>query len=358
MFLKCNPTVFVIGKEYEIAIFSKTNGLCFLEIDGKKYYEQNSGVLCTEKNFYKIRVPQAALDSAGSYDVVFRSAINRKAYYSELGQEERVSFSFKALKKTADINVYHVADVHYLFEHAVNTCSYFGDDIDLFIVNGDIGEVEKEQDFFDVLKFVGDISKGQIPVIFVRGNHDTRGKLAERYTDYFPVNGKDTFFSFEVGSLCGVALDCGEDKPDDHEEYGGVNVFEPFRRRETEFLNSLELPKDKLAFAICHICPVMTTLVKGIIFDIERDVYSVWNKNLERLNVKFMITGHLHNTFIVNEGDERSTLPHAYPVIVGSGLKREPVQVVGTAMTINSDGMVLKFTDQNKKVIETHQLKY
>lgn len=358
MFYMCNPTVFVIGKEYEISIFTKINGLCHVEIDGQKYYEQNSGVLYTEKNFHRIRLPQSVLDGAGSYDVVFRSAIARKAYYSELGQEQRVTFTFKALKKTSDINVYHVADVHFFFEQAIGTCSYFGDDVDLFIVNGDIGEVEKEQDFFDVLKFVGDISKGQIPVIFVRGNHDARGKLAERYTDYFPANGKDTFYSFEVGSLCGVALDCGEDKPDDQEEYGGVNAFEPFRRREAEFLNSLELPKDKLAFAICHICPVMTTLVKGIVYDIERDVYSVWSKNLERLGIKFMLTGHLHNTFIIMEGDERSTVPHAYPVIVGSGLKREPVQVVGTAITLNADGMTLRFTDQERNVLETNQIKF
>lgn len=368
-FLKCTPSVFVIGNEYEIIVNTQNNGIVWLEIDGKKYYEENSGVLSSEKNITKIRIPQNVLNETKAYSVVYRETINRKAYYSQMGDPQSVDFVFKPLTKTKDIHIYHVADVHYRFDMAQVACSYFGEDTDLFVVNGDIGEVETIENYEEVCKFVGEISKGEIPVIFVRGNHDTRGKLAEKFTDYFPANGKDTYFSFEIGCLNGVALDCGEDKIDEHKEYGameyfkadkpevygGVNVFSAFRQRQLAYLQSLKKDESKLTFAISHICPVMTTQTKGNSFDIERECYQAWNDNLERIGIKFMLCGHLHKAFILPSGDERSTLEHNYPVVVGSAvLGRE--NIYGAAITLNPNVMEVAFTDKDKVVVESYTL--
>ena len=128
--------------------------------------------------------------------------------------------------------------------------------------------------FKKFLKFVSDISKGLVPVVFSRGNHDTRGELAEKFADFFPANNKKTYYSFDLGCLGGVVLDCGEDKLDNHEEYGGVNVFEKYRMDETLFLK--ELPKkNTLSFAVSHICPSQTTQCKEDIFNIEKDTYTI-----------------------------------------------------------------------------------
>ena len=48
-FLYCTPTVFVIGKEYEILINLNEFGLCFVKIGDTLYYEDNSGVLPSER---------------------------------------------------------------------------------------------------------------------------------------------------------------------------------------------------------------------------------------------------------------------------------------------------------------------
>ena len=69
-FLKCNPNIFVINDEYEILIFLKEKGICFIEVAGQYFYEENSGVLSSEKNYVKIRVPQQQLDSNESYKVI------------------------------------------------------------------------------------------------------------------------------------------------------------------------------------------------------------------------------------------------------------------------------------------------
>lgn len=352
-FLSCNPMVSVIGNEYEILCFADANGIFKLSIGGDVYYEDNCGALPSEKRYAKIRVPQVALDKAKSYTIIYKKTINRKGYFSEFEEEQSAEFAFRPLEKTDDIKMYHVADVHYHFETALKTTSWFGSELDLLIVNGDIGEVETEQNFFEVGKFVGDVTGGNIPVIFVRGNHDTRGHLAERYPDYFPVVGKNTYYTFEIGPFRGIALDCGEDKWDNHAEYGGANAFEPFRKRETEFLRSLE-PSNKLTFAISHVCPAKTADSVDSIFNIDSELYEEWNANLARLRVKFMICGHFHRAYIMKKNDERALRAHEYPVIVGSAVYEN--ELWGAAITYKGGKLNIKFTDNNLRIREENEL--
>ena len=370
-FLYCNPTVFVIEKEYEILVNTAKNGIIALKIGDTTYHEENSGVLSSEKAYAKIRVPQPVLDEAKSYTVVYRETIDRKGYYSQMGETQTQTFAFKPMKKTENIHVYHIGDVHCAFDNANHLTEFFSDDLDLLIVNGDIAEVETMQSYLDVCRFVGELAMGTIPVIFTRGNHDTRGKYAEKFTDYFPANGKNTYYSFELGCLNGIVLDCGEDKRDTHlnydamarfdskspDLYGGVNEFSAFRQRELRFLQALRLDdKDKITFAISHICPVRPHLFHhGDDFDIERECYMAWNKELERMGVQFMLTAHLHRTYILPPYSEEATIPHAYPIIVGAGVRKETA--IGTAITLNKNSMEVKFTDNDRNVLETHLVK-
>lgn len=356
MFLKCNPTVFVINDEYEILVITQKNGLISVEIGGDVYYPENSGVLYSERNFAKIRVPQSLLDKSKKYTVVYRETINRKAYFSQFGNEKRSEFNFKPLEKTDDIKAYMLADVHYRFDLAKSAMGNRLADVDFLIFNGDVGEVETVAHYEEAAAFTGELSRGELPVVFVRGNHDTRGRLAERYADYFPANGQKTYFTFKLGGLSGVALDCGEDKPDNHAEYGGgyngekvyngSNAFEPYRRRELEFLKSLKVPKTDLFFAVCHICPVCATLKKGSCFDIERELYSAWNAQLERLGTRFMLCGHEHTELVLTRGDERNIIDHNYPVIVGSkcDFSDENARIWGTYITIRGGKVMFYLT--------------
>ncbi len=349
MFLKCIPSVFVINDDYEILVITENNGVIGVKVGDEIFYEENSGVLCSEKNFAKIRLPQAVLNNAKKYEVVFRKTIDRKAYFSELDKEISVEFTFKPLSKERDINAYHVADVHHCFENAEKTCSFFGENLDLLIVNGDIGELESEETYFYIARFVGNVSQGRIPVVFARGNHDTRGKLVEKYTDYFPANGKNTFFTFSVGCLNGIVLDCGEDKLDKHKEYGDVNRFDSFRKRETEFLNTVQLDSEKIRFVVSHICPCYATHTANGIFDIERDTYRKWTSVLEREKIDFMLCGHFHDAFVLESNGERSLIKHNFPIIVGSAFNDE--KIVGTAIIISKECVNVKFTDEERNIL-------
>ena len=366
-FLYCQPSVFVIGQEYEILLNVREYGICFVEIGEQIFYEENTGTLPSERKVIKIRVPQATLDKAKEYSVIFRQTEDRKSYFSTFKPVQAQTFKFKPLEKENDIHVYHIADVHYRFEEAKKMASFFGDDTDLFVVNGDIGEVETEENFLEVCAFTGEISQGKIPMIFVRGNHDTRGRLSELYPKYFPVDGKKTYFTFEIGCLNGVVLDCGEDKEDARTEYDssentpikylGVNRFHSYRERELAFLQETKLEtENKIPFAISHVCPIKTTHQAGGIFDIERELYSQWNRELERMDIRFMLCGHFHQAFILTQGDERNLIDHTYPVVVGSACLEE--ELWGTAITLNKDKMTVCFTNTMHEVVESHTLYY
>lgn len=362
-FLKCTPSVFVIENDFVIVVNSKKNGIISIEIDGKVFYEENNGVLFSEKNYAKIRIPQSVLDEAKAYSVVFRETINRRGYGSLMGEKQVATFDFKPLTKTENINIYHVADVHYHFDAALNACTYFGEDVDLFVINGDIGEVETVENYEDVLDFVGKISLGKIPVIFTRGNHDARGKLAERFTDYFVSNGVKTYYTFSIGCLNGVVLDCGEDKKDNHVDkkasvpdvYGGVNVFHQFREKQTEFLKNVVLDDNKIKFAVSHICPSFTIGNGNPVFDIEKEIYADWIKELERINIKFMLFGHLHVRHVLKPFDPRSTLPANYHAICGAEVVKG--NFVGAAITLNKDNIKILFTDNELRILGEENIK-
>ncbi len=346
-FLFCDPTVFAIEDRYEILVNTVENGQCAIRIGDETFYDEKAGILISETRTHKLAVPKALLEKEGGYTVIYRKTIVKKSYFSEFGEPEEAYFAFKALKKTEHINLYHLADVHCRFAEAIEAAAFFGDDLDILVVNGDIAEVNHEESFFDVAKFTGDITKGSIPVVFARGNHDTRGKLASRYSEFFPTERENTYFTVTLGDLAFVVLDCGEDKTDEHKEYGGVNRFEPFRRRETVFLKDLAGFGDKTVIAVSHIAPTRTVHVPNPLFEIEKDVYTEWNRELERLGVKFMLTGHIHTAELIppNGGN----LSHNYPLVVGSELK--PDHFLGAALVLNSDSAKVLFTGKDDQVV-------
>ena len=343
-FLKCIPTVFIVNDEYEILIVTNDLGKCAIKIGSATYYDESAGILNCTDVIHKIRFPQSVLDAAEKYTVIYNKEIKKKAYFSKFGEDEYEDFEFSPVKGEG-ANAYFLADVHKRFEQALECTAHYNDKTDFYIVNGDIGEVETDEDYYKVIDFLGNLAKGQKPVIFSRGNHDARGRAAERFTHFYISDNGNTYFKFSVGNISGVVLDCGEDKVDENNEYGGVNIFSLYRRRETEFLRSVSLDDGKINFAVSHICHAMTTYKKGDIFDIERDVYSEWEKELERIGVKFMLCGHLHRSFVLDKDNELNTIPHKYPVVFASHIDKDDLWQA--FITIKKDMITVTMNDRN-----------
>ena len=83
MFLRCNPSVFVVENNYVILVNVKEQGIISVLVNGIRYYEDNSGALSSQKTFAKICVPKEALNESKSYTVAFRKTVKRQSYFSK-----------------------------------------------------------------------------------------------------------------------------------------------------------------------------------------------------------------------------------------------------------------------------------
>lgn len=83
-FLKCLPTVAVVKNEYQIIVHTDSNGIIGIRIGDKVFYEENSGVLSSEKNYAKINLPQEILDNSCEYTVFFKKQLTAEHIFRNL----------------------------------------------------------------------------------------------------------------------------------------------------------------------------------------------------------------------------------------------------------------------------------
>lgn len=168
---------------------------------------------------------------------------------------------------------------------------------DFLVWNGDqTNDITTEARMVDqFLAAGGQPFAAAVPYHYVRGNHDVRGPGARHLPRYVDVPG-GYYYAFRRGPLAVLVLDTGEDKPDDHPVYGGLNGFAAFRTRQAEWLaRAVESPDVKDArfkVLFCHI-PLWWTR--------EREVGSYcldgrrkWHDLLVKAGVQLVVSGHTH----------------------------------------------------------------
>jgi acid phosphatase type 7 len=132
------------------------------------------------------------------------------------------------------------------------------------------------------------------PFVYVRGNHDVRGRFARRLSDYFPTSNGRAYYSFDHGRVHFVVLDSGEDKEDTHEYYNGLVAFEPYRSEQAAWLaadlqgEAARRARYRVVFS--HIPPR-----GGDSFAI-RHVRENWEEVANRGGVDLWLSGHVHRS--------------------------------------------------------------
>ena len=186
---------------------------------------------------------------------------------------------------------------------------------DLVIFNGDcFDDVEKESDILDrLLTYTRRIRSDEVPSIFIRGNHETRGAYSLLLWDYLGRMGGRSYSAFSMGNTRFVLLDCGEDKPDDHPVYYDMNDFTQHRIDQAEFLKE-ELQTKEFIEANKRI------LIHHIpIFGVEPGSFSpcsdLWVPVLKNAPFNVSLNGHTHDYRLIEKGEEGNN----FPVIIGGG---------------------------------------
>lgn len=324
-----DPSVFVVENEYQIAFNTLEKGIAWIEVGGEVYKNSRNGLMISETLIHKISVPMDALDAVGEYTVYFRALPERRPYFPKLGELKTVRYAFRPVKNDKPISICFLADTHSAVEAPCRAAANMEGNMDLLILAGDIpAESKTLEDIRAIYDLTSEIAHGEIPVVFARGNHDLRGKLATELMQYIGTRNGETWFTFRLGSLWGIVLDCGEDKNDEHPEYGGLLDCHAMRRAETRWLHSVlehaeeeyNAPGVASRIAICHQPFTTEYLFDGDPgqFDIERELYGEWAQMLNRMHIDMMLCGHSHGLYCIPPHDPRSVQSAEFPVVIAA----------------------------------------
>ena len=356
---KSHPAVYAVGKEYQVAVVTNRETLMWVRVGDREFYDESNGILRSARPLHFVSVPVELLDEAGEYTVCYRRVIERKAYYSETSEVFEVTYRFYPIGD-GDIRIYHISDAHDKIEAPISAGGWFGGSPDLLVLNGDIrNHSDDPTSLYAIHEIAGRITGGERPTVFSRGNHDTRGKYAENFADYTPTDHGASYFTFRLGGLWGIVVDCGEDKRDPQIEYGNTICCHAFRLRETDFLNSVIENADKEYAAegvtkrmvICHI-PFTHTMRPP--FDIEQELYREWTELIgDNIKPDFYLCGHMHELDVWYPGGDHDDKGQSCPVIVGGTpiTYEGDTEYVGCAIKYCADNVKVYFTDADKKTV-------
>ena len=355
------PVVYAVGNEYQIFVPVTCPVVMWVRIGNEEYYDHSNGILRSDLTTHRICVPMALLDEVGEYTVCYRVVNERKPYFSDLSEIYEYTSPFRAVQNDRPVHIYHLSDAHNRVETPVLAGRYFGEELDLLVLNGDIPNHSGDVCYFSAIhEIASEITKGQLPVVFSRGNHDTRGFAAEKLEEHTPTQNGRSYYTFRLGPVWGIVLDCGEDKTDDHPEYGHTVCFEYFRKEQTKFIHSViarakeeyEAEGVKYRLAVCHIPFSFTPPAP---FNIEIDTYTEWGRLLrESIGAQLMLAGHHHKCYLSEIGSGYDHKGQPCPVVVAS--RFEENLFVGGAITLDGDTCHVAFTDNYGKVHEQYRI--
>lgn len=217
---------------------------------------------------------------------------------------------------------------------------------DFIVFNGDmVNNMRSHEQMYEACLMPATIAtKSSKPILFARGNHETRGKVSESYMDFFPTDTGKPYFAKKIGKFFFVFLDSGEDKPDSDIEYSDTADFDNYRKNQAEWLKGIVESDDfKNAYKriiITHIPPHWGTWHGSANF---RKYFSPVMKG-KKIDVIF--SGHLHGEYKFYQPDENFDAP----CVMNSNMEKVKVSV-------NKDEIVCDFYDVNMKKVRTTVIK-
>jgi acid phosphatase type 7 len=226
---------------------------------------------------------------------------------------------------------------------------------DLVFYNGDmLDHVDSEAQILDrVLAPSSEVFARSLPFVWVRGNHETRGVYARALKQYVGSPNGRFFYSFDHGPVHFLVLDSGEDKADDHREYGGLVAMDAYRRLQAEWLKA-EVESDafkKAAFRVVlmHQPPFALDGPPPQHYGREH-AKKVWGPLLDR-GVDLLIGAHLHKHGVLDPEPG----VHDYPVVIGGG----PKEGQGTVVRVQAsrDRLEVTMTGDDGATLATRTVK-
>lgn len=298
------------------------DGTNFYATERPRYYDTGIGIK-RDSRLHAVRLTGLQPGTTYRYRVYSQEVKDRGAYSSLFGYFAATDvFSKDPLRFTTldtskpETSFVVINDLHERDSLFLPYAKYSNlDQRDMVIFNGDMMNSFRADSvyFKGFMDTAVKLFASEKPLYYVRGNHETRGAMAEYFHDYTCPRQSQLYFTWQQGPVFFIALDTGEDKPDDDIEYYGFNQYDAYRSEEAKWLqevvNSEAYKKAKYHVVIAHIPPAMDKSAWHGEIEVRQKFIPILND----ARVDLMICAHTHRF---------SYHPHAeginFPLVINS----------------------------------------
>ena len=210
----------------------------------------------------------------------------------------------------ADCSFIMLNDIHGKADYMKDLCKKIDfSKVGFVVFNGDMSSsVESEEQLFaDYIDASVALFASGTPILFNRGNHETRGVWSDRLIDCFPTRSGEFYGIYRYGDVCLLVLDCGEDKPDSDVEYYGLADYDAYRVEECEWLKkavrSDEFRSASARIVLLHVPPTTGTWHGNV------HLNELFMPVLNGAGIDLMLCGHEHRYSFHPAGERGAQFP-------------------------------------------------
>lgn len=329
------PVVFDNGGEYSVVFATNDKGTGYVEYEygGRlvRLYDESGGRKNGSSVIHTVKVPKDQL-SGNEYKVGSTRVVDELSYGGRNGKtivSETYTFSDKL---GSSFDVLSVSDWHTKNKRAQSACEALGDYQAIILLGDCAPGLMSENDIVDyILKFASDLGGSEMPVVYVRGNHETRGTEAAELGGFL---GYDNFYyTISLGDYECIILDSCEDKEDSHPEYGGMVDYENYRKNMVNWLETLQ-PSGNKNIVLCHSRDICR----------EPELSERALAKLNSLNTSLLVSGHEHILEFDDDG--------AFPVLVDGGMDANGSGTyVASMLHISENGVRIQSADDSGMIL-------
>ena len=253
------------------------------------------------------------------YRVLNTPILDLPAYWPKTGLESQSDIfhftTFDTRKST--VRFVSISDTH---EDTVRIAMLMKrinfDSLDFLVNTGDaFNGVQSEAQLWDrwLSPLINNGIKQSTPLIFARGNHDTRGPFAREIARYVPIEENRFYYARDIGPVHLLIVDTGEDKPDSTQVYAELNRMDEYRRDELVwFKQHSETSRRAKAAPFRVVVMHQPSWGWGWKSPASDSARAAWDKAANEAGVDLVIAGHTHRFSLTPAG----TNGNKYPVLV------------------------------------------
>lgn len=278
-----SPMVLDRGDGYSIVFATTDDSIAYVEYQyGNETivaYDEYNGKKNSSR-IHSVYVPYEHL-KGNSYKVVATRVIQELSYGGRLGKTiSSSSFTFNAPE--GDLEVLSISDWHTHNSKVYKAVEHLGDYNSVILLGDCAAGLNCQEEIIEyMIKLGGNLTNGSMPIIWARGNHETRGVEAKNLSRYLGL--EEFYYTTQLGDVNFIVLDSAEDKEDSHPEYAGMNNFEGYRENMISWLETL--PNDEGKYLV---------LSHDVELCIEEDLQERALLKMEQIKVPLIIGGHTH----------------------------------------------------------------